>query len=63
MRKTRVSPFCFEKTTIIKAESLISESVIWSGMVRPDAAARGSGEVKDGFDDRYVLRGLAYSDW
>ena len=28
LRNTRVSPFCLEKTSIIKAESLISESVI-----------------------------------
>lgn len=40
-RKTRVSPFCREKTSIIKAESLISDKVIWSGIVKPDAAARG----------------------
>lgn len=28
LRKTRVSPFCFENTRIIKADSLMSERVI-----------------------------------
>ena len=46
---------------MMNAESLISERVICIGMVRPDAAARGCGEVKDGLVDKYVFRGLAYS--
>ncbi len=29
------------------------------GMVNPEAAARGCGDVKDGFEHRYVLRGFA----
>ncbi len=37
---------------MIKAESLISESVIWSGIVRPEQAARGCGDVNDGFVER-----------
>jgi ssRNA-specific RNase YbeY (16S rRNA maturation enzyme) len=41
LRKTNVSPFCFEKTKIMKADSLISESVICRGIVRLEAAARG----------------------
>lgn len=41
LRKTKVSPFCFEKTSIMKAESLISERVICRGIVRPEAAASG----------------------
>lgn len=44
---------------MIKAESFISERVIWRGMVRPEAAARGPGDVKDGLEERYVLSGLA----
>ena len=43
----------------MKAESLISESVICSGIVRLEDAARGCGEVNDGFVDRYVLSGFA----
>jgi len=37
---------------MIKAESLISESVIWSGIVRPEEAASGCGEVNEGLVDR-----------
>ncbi len=37
---------------MIKAESLISESVIWSGIVRPEEAARGCGDVNEGFVER-----------
>lgn len=62
LRKTRVRPFCFEKTTMIKAESLISDSVIWRGIVRPEAAANGPGDVNDGLEERYVLSGLACHD-
>lgn len=54
-----VNPFCFEKTKMMKAESLISDSVIWSGMVRLDAAASGWGDVKPGLAERYVLSGFA----
>jgi hypothetical protein len=35
---------------MIKADSLKSDKVIWSGMVRPDEAARGCGEVKSGLE-------------
>lgn len=41
LRKTRVNPFCREKTRMMKAESLISDKVICSGIVNPDAAASG----------------------
>lgn len=51
-RKTSVTPLDFEKTRIMKADNLISERVILIGIVRPDAAARGSGEAKDGLVDR-----------
>lgn len=33
-RKTNVNPFCFEKTRMMKAESLISDKVILRGIVR-----------------------------
>jgi hypothetical protein len=49
-RKTNVKPFCLENTKMIKADSLKSDKVIWSGMVRPDEAARGCGEVKSGLE-------------
>lgn len=52
LRKTRVRPFCLEKTRMMKAESLISDNVICSGMVRPEEAARGCGEVNDGRVER-----------
>ena len=51
-RKTMVRPFCLENTRIMNAESLISDNVIDSGIVRPDAAARGFGDVKLGFESR-----------
>lgn len=51
-RKTRVRPFCLEKTNIMNAESLISDKVICSGMVRPEDAANGWGDAKDGFEER-----------
>ena len=41
-----------ENTKIMKAESLISDSVIERGIVSPEAAARGFGDVKDGFESR-----------
>ena len=50
LRKTRVRPFCLENTKMMKADSLISDNVIESGIVRPDAAARGCGDVKDGLE-------------
>lgn len=37
---------------MMKADSLISDKVICSGMVRPDDAARGCGEVKEGLVER-----------
>lgn len=46
LRKTKVRPFCLENTSMINAESLISERVILRGIVRPEAAASGWGEVK-----------------
>ena len=51
-RKTRVIPFCFEKTSMMKADNLMSESVILRGIVSPEAAARGSGDAKEGLVDR-----------
>ena len=51
-RKTRVRPFCLEKTSIIKADSLNSERVICKGIVRLDDAAKGCGDVKEGFVER-----------
>lgn len=44
---------------MMKADNLISDKVICSGIVRPDAAARGCGEVKDGFENKYVFSGFA----
>lgn len=43
----------------MNADSLISDNVICSGMVKPDDAARGCGEQKDGFEKRYVFSGFA----
>jgi hypothetical protein len=60
LRKTIVSPFCFEKTNITKADNLISDKVIDRGIVRPAAAASGCGDVKDGLADRYVFKGFAW---
>ena len=37
---------------MINADNLISESVICSGIVSPEEAASGCGEVKEGFVDR-----------
>jgi hypothetical protein len=51
-RKTSVRPFCFENTRMMKAESLMSDSVMESGIVSPEAAASGCGEVKLGFEYR-----------
>lgn len=59
LRKTIVKPFCFEKTKITKADSLISDKVIDRGIVSPAAAASGCGDVKEGFADRYVFKGFA----
>lgn len=36
-----MSPFCLEKTSIMNAESLNSDKVIWRGIVRLDEAASG----------------------
>jgi hypothetical protein len=44
---------------MIKADSLISDKVIWRGIVKPDAAANGCGDVKDGFENKYVFKGFA----
>jgi len=51
-RNTRVKPFCLENTRMMNADSLMSDSVILRGIVRPDAAARGCGEAKDGLVDK-----------
>ena len=57
---TKVNPFCFENTTIIKADSLIFDSVIFNGIVSPAAAARGSGDANEGRVERYVFNGFAF---
>jgi hypothetical protein len=44
---------------MMKAESLISDSVICSGIVRLDAAASGCGDVKPGLAERHVFKGFA----
>lgn len=44
---------------MIKADSFISDKVICKGIVNPEAAANGCGEVKDGLENRYVFKGLA----
>lgn len=51
-RKTKVNPFCLEKTTIMNADNLNSDNVICSGIVRPEDAANGWGEVKDGLENK-----------
>ena len=45
---------------MMNADNLISDKVICSGIVKPDDAARGCGDVKDGFENKYVFRGFAY---
>ena len=52
LRKTRVRPFCLEKTRMMKADNFISERVICKGIVRPEEAASGCGELKEGRVDR-----------
>ena len=37
---------------MMKADSLISDSVICRGIVRPEEAARGCGDVNEGFVER-----------
>jgi hypothetical protein len=54
-----VKPFCREKTNMTKPESLNSDSVICNGIVRPEAAAKGCGDVNLGFVDKYVFSGFA----
>lgn len=44
---------------MMKADNLISDRVMERGIVRPEAAARGCGDVKEGFESRYVFSGLA----
>jgi hypothetical protein len=46
---------------MINAESLKSDNVMESGIVRPEAAAKGWGDVNVGLEYRYVFKGLAYS--
>lgn len=43
----------------MKADSLISDRVMDSGIVNPAEAAKGCGEVNVGLADRYVFNGLA----
>lgn len=43
--KTSVKPFCLENTRMMIADSLISERVICSGMVRPDLFERISSRM------------------
>lgn len=45
---------------MMNADSLISDKVICRGIVNPEDAASGMGDVKEGFENRYVLRGFAY---
>ena len=45
----------------MNADNLMSDSVNDKGMVSPDAAAKGCGDVKSGLECRYVLRGFACS--
>ena len=52
LRKTKVRPFCFENTSIMNADNLMSDKVICNGIVKPEDAASGCGEVKDGFENR-----------
>lgn len=44
---------------MINADNLMSDNVNDNGMVSPDEAANGCGDVKSGFECRYVLRGFA----
>ena len=58
-RNTMVRPFCFENTTMMNADNLISDRVNDKEMVNPDAAAKGCGDVKSGFECKYAFRGFA----
>lgn len=51
-RKTKVNPLDFENTTMMNADNLISDNVICNGMVSPASAARGCGDVNDGFENK-----------
>lgn len=44
---------------MMKADSLISDKVMDSGIVIPAAAANGFGDVKLGLAERYVFKGFA----
>ena len=44
---------------MINADNLISDKVICRGIVNPEEAANGIGEVNEGFENKYVLRGFA----
>lgn len=50
--KTSVKPFCLEKTSMMKADSLMSERVIWSGMVKP---ALGTSQSNNEYGDHGCL--------
>jgi hypothetical protein len=58
-RKTKVIPFCFEKTNITNPDNRISDRVICNGIVNPDPAASGLGLANDGFVERKVFSGFA----
>ena len=47
-----VSPFCLEKTRITNPESLKSLRVMERGIVKPDCAANGDGEVNSDVENR-----------
>ncbi len=44
---------------MMKADNLISDNVIWRGIVNPDDAAKGWGDVNDGLENKYVFKGFA----
>ena len=46
---------------MINADSFISDKVIFSGIVRPEAAASGCGDAKEGLVERYVFKGFAFA--
>ena len=59
LRKTKVMPFCLEKTKMTNPDSLMSLRVIARGIVKPLAAAKGCGDAKLGLVERKVLSGFA----
>ena len=59
LRKTRVRPFCFEKTRIMMPERRKSERRRNMGTVRGVSAARMPWEVKEGVRRLRVFNGFA----